>query len=108
MIHDAEDGAACAMSCEAAEAESAGRPVVVRGTGNVDFAGNTFAEPFRFFLCGNTIDGGDFADKFVAGNSAKGVIAAKDFHVGIADAGEENAGERPARPEFWECFVSSD
>ena len=97
VIHDAEDGAARAMSFKAAAAEGADRPIVVGGTGNVDFAGDAFAEPFRFFFCGNAIDDGDFTDKFVAGDSAKGVIAAKNFYVGVADAGEENAYECPAR-----------
>jgi hypothetical protein len=108
VIHDAKDGAARTMSFEATAAKCADRPIVVRGTGNVDFAGNAFAEPFRFFFCGKAINGGDFADEFVAGNSAKGVIAAKDLHVGVADAGEENAHERPAGTELRERLVSSD
>ncbi len=41
----------------------------------------------------------DFADEFVAGRSAKIVVAAKDFDVGVADAGEADADESPAGAE---------
>src|SRR5450631_2788659 len=108
VIHDAEDGAAHTMGFEAATAEGANRPVVICGTGNVDFSADAFAEPFRFFCRGNAIDVGDFADKFVAGNSTKGVIAAKNFHVSVADTSKEYADECPARTEFWDRCVSRD
>ena len=108
VIHDAEDGAERAMSFEAATAEGADGAIVVRGAGNVDFAGDAFAEPFDFFFCGDTVNGGDFADKFVAGDSAKGVIAAKNLNVGVADAGETNAHERPVWAEVWQRFVTGD
>ena len=65
--------------------------MIVCGTGNVDFTSDAFAKPFGFFFCGNAIDVGDFANKFVAGDAAKGMIAAQNLNVGVADAGQENA-----------------
>src|ERR1700736_245376 len=108
MIHDAEDGAARAVSFEAAAAECADGAIVVCGTGHVYVAGDAFAEPFDFFFCGNAVDGCDFADKFVAGNPAKGVIATKNLNVGGADAGKQNANERPARAESRQRLFLSD
>jgi hypothetical protein len=40
-----------------------------------------------------------FADEFVAGRAAKIVVAAEDFDVGVADAGEAYADESPAAAE---------
>jgi hypothetical protein len=108
VIHDAEDGAAGAVSFEASAAECADRSIVVCGTGDIDVAGDAFAEAFGFFFCGDAIDVGDFADKFVPGNSAKGVIAAQNLDVGVTDACQENADERPAGAELRERLVSCD
>jgi hypothetical protein len=44
----------------------------------------------------------------MAGNSAKGVIAAKNLHVGVADAGKEDAYEGPAGTELRQRLISSD
>jgi hypothetical protein len=46
-----------------------------------------------------------FADEFVAGRSAKIVVAAEDFDVGVADAGEADAYESPAGAEGWQWLA---
>src|SRR5580704_12317712 len=46
-----------------------------------------------------------FADEFVAGRSAKIVVAAENFDVGVADAGEAHADESPAGAEGWQWFA---
>src|ERR1700721_4256956 len=43
-----------------------------------------------------------FASELVAGRSAKIVVAAEDFDVGVADAGEAHADESPAAAEGWQ------
>ena len=55
VIHDANDGAACAMRFEAAAAEGAFRAKVVCGAGDVDFAGDALAEPFGFLFGGSAV-----------------------------------------------------
>ena len=47
----------------------------------------------------------DFADKFVTGRSGKVVITAQDFQIGVADAGEAHADERPAWPQRWQQLL---
>jgi hypothetical protein len=44
----------------------------------------------------------------VARDIAKGVIATKNLHVGVANAGEENAHEGPARTELRQRLFLSD
>ncbi len=71
VAHDAEDGAAGAMAAEMALAPRA------LAAGEIDFADDAAAL--------------HFADKFVAGDAGKAVVAAEEFEVRIADAGEADA-----------------
>ena len=46
-----------------------------------------------------------FSDEFVAWRSAKIVVAAEDFDVGVADAGEADADQSPAGAEARHWFA---
>src|ERR1700733_9990741 len=77
VIHDAENGAARAVSFQSAKTEFAERFVSVGGARDVDFAGDTLTGPARLFALDRrrwftTIaDGDDVADEFVPGNAAE-------------------------------------
>ena len=50
-------------------------------------------------------DADDITHKFVAERAVKIMIAAQNFDVGIADSGETNAHEGPARPHPWDGLL---
>ena len=50
----------------------------------------------------------DFADEFVAGDAVEVVVAAENFDIGVADAGEADFDERPVGEEFGEGFFDGD
>ena len=114
VIDDAEDGAPGAVCFQSAEAEFAERFVAVGGAGDVDVAGDAAADPAGLLL----LDGrswlaaiayrDDFADEFVAGDAAEVVVAAEDFDVGVADAGEADFDEGPVGEEGGRRFFDRD
>ncbi len=114
MIDDAEDGAAGAVRFQSTQAEFAQWFVAVGGAGDVDFAGDAATDPAGSFAldCGRGVaaiaDGNDFADEFVAGDAAEVVVAAEDFDVGVADAGEADFDEGPVGEQFGEGFFDGD
>ena len=94
--NDAQDGATRAMRLQAAAAELADGLVAISRAGHVNLAGNALVEPFPFRRSRNAVNGKHFTNKFVANDASKIVIAAQNFHIGVADAGHANANERPA------------
>ncbi len=106
VIHDAEDGAARAVRFQSAETEFAERFMSVGGAGDVDFAGDALTGPAGLFALDRrgwftTIaDGDDVADEFVAGDAAEVVVAAEDFDVRVADAGEADFDQGPVGGQF--------
>ena len=61
-----------------------------------------------FSCCGNAVDDRDFADEFVAGDAVEVVVAAENFHIGVADAGEADSDERPVRAQTRQWFFYGD
>lgn len=84
MPDDAKDGAGGAV---AAETLGAGGAVPA---GEVDFADDAAAEP------GGGIGFFDHADEFVAGATGEAIVAAEEFEVSVANAGEGDADQRMA------------
>jgi hypothetical protein len=93
---DAEDGAPVAVRLQAAAAEIADEFEAIGGTRNVDFPGDTFADPAFPGCAGDSGDLQNLSDEFMAGDAKKMMVAAKDFDVSVADARQVNANERPA------------
>jgi hypothetical protein len=89
---------AAAKFAEWAESES--------GAGDINFAGDAAAWPAFLFMAWRAAHIHHFSDEFVAGRSAKIVVAAEDFDVGVADAGEADADESPAGAEGWGWFAN--
>jgi hypothetical protein len=54
------------------------------------------------------VNASDFADEFVAHRAPEIVIAAQDFHIGIADARHAHANECPARFPIRQRLSSGD
>ena len=81
VLDDAEDGAGGAV---AAEALRASRAVAA---GKVDFADDAAADP------GGGVGLLDDADELVAGATGEAVVAAEEFEIGVADAGEDDADQ---------------
>jgi hypothetical protein len=71
----------------------------------IDFADDAPPNPAAIL---RACDADDFAHKFVAERAVKIVIAAQNFDVGVADARETNAHERPAWPQSWQRFLNND
>jgi hypothetical protein len=106
MGHDAQHGAAGAVSFQSATTKFANWPEVVRRAGNIDFAGDAFACPALSLGGGSTCDLDDFSYKFVAGHSVKLMVATQDFNVCVTDSAETNANQGPARPQFRQGAVN--
>jgi hypothetical protein len=108
VVDDAEDGAAGAVRFQSAETEFADGVVAKGGTGDVDFAGDAAADPAgsRLLDGGRGVsaiaDGDDFADEFVAGDAVEVVVAAENFDIGVADAGQADFDQGPVGAEFGE------
>jgi len=68
--------------------------------GDIDFTNDAFAQPAFLFVRANACNVLHFSDKFMSRSAAKIVVAAQDFDVGVADAGETNADKRPAAPQI--------
>ncbi len=96
MRNDAKNCAASAMRFQAAAAKGADGLVAIRRAGNIDFAGNAFAEPAFPCFSRGTADFHDFAHKFVPRSTLELVISTQNFNVGIADACDIHANQRPA------------
>lgn len=82
VLDDAEDGAGGTVAAETLGARGA------VAAGEVDFADDAAADPRRGigFL--------DDADELVAGAADETVVAAEEFEIGVADAGEGDADQR--------------
>jgi len=81
MLDDAEDGTGGTVAAETLRASFAVT------AGEVDFSDDAAANPgggFGFF---------DDSDELVAGASGEAVVAAEEFEVSVADAGEGDADE---------------
>jgi hypothetical protein len=96
---DSENFAAGAMRFQSAATKFAHAVEAEGGAGDIDFAGDAASEPAFLFMASRGTYIYYFADEFVAGRSAKIVVAAKDFEVRVADAGEAHADESPAAAE---------
>src|SRR5208282_1025983 len=97
--NDAQHRAPGTMRLQAAPAERAQRLVAIGGAGHIDFACHALAHPALSCFGGDARNLHDFADKFMPRRAAKLVIAAQDFHVGIADSREPHADESPTRAQ---------
>jgi hypothetical protein len=67
---------------------------------DVDFTGDAPAEPTGPRALRDAAHIRHFPDKLMTQDTAKCVIAAKDFDVGVADSRETNADERPSCTEL--------
>ena len=101
VVDDAEDGAPGTVGFEPTPAEFADRTITVGGARDVDFAGDAVADPAGSLGFREAQDLGHFADEFVARSATKRVVAAQDFHIGVADSGKTDAHSRPAAPQPW-------
>ncbi len=95
------------MRLQATLAKVAGGAVTVSRTGNVDFAADSVAQPLVLLLRGSTVQLSYFTDEFMAGNTAKALIAVKDLDVGVANSGKPNADQRPPAPQPRQRFLDS-
>jgi hypothetical protein len=91
------------MPSKTTAAKGAG-PITISRTGNVDFAGHTPTDPALSLPRGNVAEVNHVADKFVTGRAAKTVVAVQDLDVGVANAREAHANERPARAQPGQSF----
>src|SRR5580692_11724625 len=85
-----------AVGFQSAAAEFASTPESESCAGDIDFAGDSAAQPAFLLAAPHAADVHYFANEFVAGRSAKIVVAAENFDVSVADAGEAHADESPA------------
>src|SRR6266567_4409688 len=107
MRDDAENFAPRAVSFEAAAAKTAQRAETECRAADIDFAHDAAADPARAFVRG-AAHVLYFTDKFVAGGSAKIVIPAQNFDVGIADACQAHPNQGPRGPEPWKRLVRAN
>src|SRR5207248_2408654 len=105
VAENAEHGAARTMRFQATFTKTADRLKSERSARDVDFADNAFADPRFLHGGGNSRDINNFPDEFMAGNSMEAVIAAKNFHVGIANPSETHSYQSPATAQLrhWGC-----
>src|SRR5262245_8963229 len=99
MIHDAEHLPARAVADEFLPAKFADGMKAESPAADIDFTNDALAEPA--FLGSRARDVHHFADEFVSRRAAKVVVAADNFYVGVADAGQANADKCPVRPQLW-------
>jgi len=102
---DSENFAAGAVRFQSAAAKFARRVESESGAGDIDFAGDSASQPAFLFMASRAAYVDHFANEFVSGGSAKIVVAAEDFDVGVADAREANADDSPAAAEGWQWFA---
>ena len=105
MSNDSENFASRTVGFQSAAAKFARRVEAESGTGDIDFAGDSAAQPAFLFMASRAAYVHHFANEFVAGRSAEIVVAAEDFDVGVADAREAHADESPAAAEGWQWFA---
>ena len=108
MSDDSEHLTTRAVSFQSAAAKFAYPPESESCAGDIDFAGDAAAQPAFLFMASHTAYVHHFANEFVAGRSAKIVVAAENFDVSVADAGEAHADESPTAKEPWRSFASGD
>jgi hypothetical protein len=92
---------------QATFAKIASGAVTVSRTGNVDFAADSVAQPFVLLRRGNAVHFSYFTDEFMAGNTAKALITAKNLDVGVANSGKPNANQCPTAPQPGQRFLDS-
>jgi hypothetical protein len=96
MRNDSKYLAAFAMLAKSTLAKTAQGSEAERAASNVDFPGDALSDPailYRRRYAGDVLH---LADEFMARYTVKSVIPAQNFNVGITDAGEVHAYERPA------------
>src|SRR5947207_9142956 len=98
MRHDAENLAPLAMPRKAAFAKPANRLKSQRAARNVNFSSDALADPAFLHRGGNLGCVLNFADKFMSRRSAKIMIAAQNFNIGVADTRHSQAYQSPAWP----------
>ena len=103
--HDAKYLAALAMSCESSFAKKADCAETKCTARDIDFSGDALSYPSILNGRGYASNVLHFADKLVAWCSAKIVVTAQNFDIGIADSGEPHAYQCPARPQPWQRFA---
>src|SRR5260221_9595313 len=105
VAENAKHGAAGTMRFQATFTKTADRLKSERSARDVDFADDAFPDPCLLHGGGNVRDINNFPDEFMARNSMKAMIAAKNFHVGIANPGETHSHQSPATAQLrhWGC-----
>src|SRR5262249_44967971 len=106
VADNAKHGSARTMSLQAALTKIANGRKAMRRARNVNLASHAATEPGAFLVNGNACRIDNFTDKLMARGSAKSMIAAKDFHIRIANSGKTNFYQRPAVPQLWHGFLN--
>jgi hypothetical protein len=104
---NAQHGASRAVGFESAAAELAGTEAVGRAC-DVDLAADAAAQPLAARGRRHTTNCGDFGDELVSWRAAKLVVSAENLDVGIANAGQPHAKERPAGPQPWRPLLERE
>jgi hypothetical protein len=108
VVDDPEDFTASTVAWEAAFAVGADRAKAQGAAGNIDFTRDALAGPAILFARAHAGEVVHFADEFVPWRAAKVVVAAENFDVGVADASEADADERPPAPQFRNRLAGSE
>ena len=102
VIHDAQDGPAFTMHLPSAFAETANWLVAVRRTSNIDFSADPQPPPFLHRFRGDAAHFRNVTNKLMTWCPSKIVIPAKNFNVRVANSGQPNVHQRPAKPQLWQ------
>jgi|ERR1700756_1772084 len=106
MADDAEHFAARTVHFQSSAAKFAWAPESESCAGDINFAGDAASQPIILRAASNAEHIHHFPEEFVARRSAKGMVAAKNFHVGVADPGKPHAHKRPAAAESWQWLAN--
>src|ERR1700719_1386666 len=115
MADDAELFSAREVGLQSSAAKFAGALKSESCAGDINFAGDAAAQPIILLAAPRAVHVHHFPDEFVTRRSVKGMVAAKNFDVRVAEPGEPHAYKRPAATESWqwlsnggECVISYD
>src|SRR5208283_1862184 len=75
---------------------------------DIDLARYALTEPTLSCFRGHPRNVHDFTNKFMANDAAELVITAQNLNVGIANAREAHADQRPAGFQFWQRLAICD
>src|SRR5713226_2104586 len=100
VVHDPKDCPARAMRFQSTAAESADWFEAIARARDIDFPADFAAKPLLLYGCRNASYLLDLADKLMARRAAEFVVAAKNFHIGVADTRQPHANQRPPGPQL--------